>query len=70
MMRHTVRIMNPNESPKLLTKAETAALLRVSLKTLDRYRLAGVLVPIKLANHTVRYRSEDLEALLAQERPA
>jgi predicted site-specific integrase-resolvase len=56
--------MTPNESPELLTKAETAALLRVSLKTLDRYRESKVLVPIKLGDHTVRYRSEDVAALI------
>lgn len=67
MMRPTFCIMTHNESqPTLLTKAETAALLRVSFKTLDRYREAGVLVPIKLGGHTVRYRRDDIDALLSK----
>ena len=49
--------------PTLLTKSEAAQVLRVSLKTLDRYRDAGILTPIYLGR-TVRYRRDDIEALI------
>ena len=52
--------------PRLLTKAEAAALLRVSLKTLDRWRAAGVLRPVEIGEgiRSVRYRRDDIEALI------
>lgn len=50
--------------PVLLTKAEAAALLRVSLKTIDRWREAGVLRSVDLGVRSVRFRRDDIEALL------
>jgi len=62
-----VRTMLQNP-PALLTKAETADLLRVSVKTLDRWRAAGLLVPIELGEgvRSIRYRREDVEALIGR----
>lgn len=48
---------------ELLTKAETAQTFRVSLKTLNRWAEAGILQPIKFGR-TVRYRAEDVRALV------
>lgn len=50
----------------LLTKAETAQMLRVSLKTLTRWGHAGTLTPIKIGK-TVRYRAADVRALIGQQ---
>jgi excisionase family DNA binding protein len=55
--------------PELLTKAETADLLSVGLKTLERWEKQGLLHPIRISR-TVRYRRDDIEALLKQERSA
>jgi len=53
--------MSPHET--LLTRKETAALLRVSLSTLERWEQSGLLTPIRLGG-TVRYRRTDIDALL------
>lgn len=54
--------------PAVLTKQETADLLRVSLRTLERWREAGVLVPIPLGHgvRSVRYRREDVERFIGR----
>ena len=51
----------------LLTRQETATLLRVSLRTLDRWRHEGILLPVPLGEgiRTVRYRRADVEQLIA-----
>lgn len=54
---------------ELLTKAEAAGLLRVSLKTLNRWAAAGILHPIKLGK-SVRYRADDIRALLESRKSA
>lgn len=54
--------MSKNETV-LLTKKETAEVLRVTQRTLDRYRLSGILTPIYLGR-TVRYRRDDVQALI------
>lgn len=48
---------------ELLTKAETARALRISLKTMNRWADAGILRPIKFGR-TVRYRAEDIRLLV------
>jgi len=55
----------PKNEALLLTKAETAALLRVTQRTLDRYRAAGLVAPVYLGR-TVRYRREDIDALITK----
>jgi DNA-binding transcriptional MerR regulator len=51
-------------TPTLLTKIETAEMLRVTPRTLDRWREAGLLVPLLLGRN-VRYRLEDVQAFIA-----
>lgn len=53
----------------ILTKQETADLLKVSRKTLDRWEKDGLLVPFRIGVN-VRYRREDVEALIAGQRSA
>lgn len=50
--------------PDLLTVAEVAACFRVSRMTVHRWISAGELVPLPLPGRTVRFRREDVEALL------
>ncbi len=53
----------------ILTKQETADLLKVSRKTLDRWEKDGLLVPFRIGVN-VRYRREDVETLIAGQRSA
>ena len=46
--------------PKYLTRSEVAAILRISLVTLDKYRKLGI-IPWLLMGGNVRFRSEDLD---------
>jgi len=55
--------------PELLTKNETADLLSVGLKTLERWEKQGILVPVRISR-SVRYRRADIEALIAHDRAA
>jgi len=48
----------------LLSKREAAALLNISVCTLDRLTRAGVIPAVKIGNRTVRYRAEALEQCL------
>jgi excisionase family DNA binding protein len=47
----------------ILTRQETAVLLRVSVRTLERWEEAGMLVPFRIGKN-VRYRGEDVASLL------
>lgn len=49
--------------PELLTAEEVAAALRVSPTTVYRWAADGVLPELRIAS-TVRFRREDVEALL------
>lgn len=49
----------------LLTTAEVAARLRVSVATVNRYARDGSLAAIVLPGKQRRYRLEDVDALLA-----
>jgi len=55
------------ERPELLTKKEVGALLRVSMRTVERLVLAGKLKPITVGLRTtrplVRFRRRDVEVL-------
>lgn len=53
----------------ILTKQETADLMKVSRKTLDRWERDGILVPFRIGVN-VRYRREDVETLIAGKRSA
>jgi predicted site-specific integrase-resolvase len=58
--------MTTTDAPSraLLTRRELADLLRVSLSTVDRLRVRGVIRPVQLVpNGRVGYRVEDVEAL-------
>jgi excisionase family DNA binding protein len=54
---------------KLLTRAEVAGLLRVSLRSVDRLCQRGELRPVKVLS-AVRFRLEDVEALIESQRRA
>jgi len=49
----------------LLTTAEAAELLRVTVKTLERWEKAGKLIPNRLPGGHKRYRRTDLDDLIA-----
>ena len=49
----------------LLTEQDTAALLKVTVKTLQGWRYRGEGPPFIKAGRCVRYRREDLEAFVA-----
>jgi excisionase family DNA binding protein len=51
--------------PVLLTVRETAAVLKVTPRTLFRWLAEGKLNVVRIG-HTTRIRSEDLEAFIAQ----
>jgi excisionase family DNA binding protein len=48
----------------LLTSNEAAELLRVTVKTLERWEKAGKLIPNRLPGGHKRYRRSDLDDLL------
>ena len=49
-------------SEKLLTRAEVAQLLSVSLRSVDRLVARGILPAVKVLS-TVRFRPEDVKSL-------
>jgi len=55
--------------PDLLTKTDTAKLLHVSIKTLERWEKDGLLHPIRISR-SVRYRRDDIEALIERQASA
>ena len=46
-----------------MTRQEVAAVFKVSLKTLQRWEEAGLLVPFRVGVN-VRYRREDVQAVI------
>ena len=54
-------------SQKLLTRADVAQLLSISLRSVDRLRSHGLLPAIKVLT-TVRFKEEDASALLDRQR--
>jgi len=59
-----VRVSISIQSQPLLTKAEVAERLRVSERTVDRWRSLGVISAVQpLRGGAVRYRAEDVERL-------
>jgi excisionase family DNA binding protein len=61
-MRKTMKIENETKEMKLLTKREAAAILRVSVRTLENYIKAGVIKPIRIGS-TVRFPADILTAI-------
>jgi hypothetical protein len=49
----------------LLTSREVAALLSVSVRSLERWRVAGIGPRFVRLNHAIRYRQADLDAHVA-----
>jgi hypothetical protein len=51
----------------LLTSREAATILRLSIRTLERLRTSGKsgLKFVRIANHSIRYRQQDLDAYVA-----
>lgn len=56
-----------NEPQPLVTKREAMALLKVSLRTIDRYLADGTLNPVRLSSRATRIKTSDIEALIAPE---
>ena len=62
--------MNQNNEPTILTTREAADLLRVSPRSLQRWRAQGLLPAVSLGAQIVRFRREDVLALFSpSERP-
>jgi excisionase family DNA binding protein len=53
----------------LLTAPEAAAYLRVTRKTLRRWENSGLLTPVRIGRN-IRYRRDDVDALLTREKSA
>jgi len=53
------------EEPRLLTRNEAAAILRVGVRTFDRYAAEGKVPKVSLSARSVRFRLSDIEALVA-----
>jgi hypothetical protein len=49
----------------LLTQREVAEVLRLSERTLERWRVAGIGPRFIRLNHSIRYRQQDLDAHVA-----
>ena len=54
----------PDVTPFVLTKRESAAMLRCDEKTIERYIAAGRLRAYRLGNRSIRIKRSDLLALL------
>jgi excisionase family DNA binding protein len=50
----------------ILTKREAADLLRISIRTLERWERMGKISPTRLSPGTVRYRKSDIERLIEE----
>ena len=57
-----MKIENETKEMKLLTKREAAAILRVSVRTLENYIKAGVIKPIRIGP-TVRFPADILSTV-------
>lgn len=53
-----------DSDPQLLTSAEVAALLRVSVATVNRWTKAGTIVAVEVGG-VRRFRRADIDALVA-----
>jgi Helix-turn-helix domain len=49
----------------LLTQREAASVLRLSERTLERWRVQGIGPRFLRLNHSIRYRQQDLDAHVA-----
>jgi len=58
------RSVNPQDSDRLLTPAEVAAMFRVDPKTVTRWAKAGKLASIRTLGGHRRYRASEVDALL------
>jgi excisionase family DNA binding protein len=50
----------------LLTRRQAAERFVVSTKTIQRWAKQGKLKPVNLSSHSVRYKEEEVEALIEQ----
>jgi hypothetical protein len=57
-------VRKPAEQDKLLTRAEAAKMFQVSIRTIINWEAAGMLQPVRITTHSLRYRSSDLQRLL------
>jgi len=66
-----MRQAEPDRLPELLTVSDIAELMRVSTRTVHRYRSEGLLCePILLGGRTPRWRREDITNWIANGCPA
>lgn len=49
--------------PATYTRREVAELLKVSVRTVERWEAAGLITPLRIGG-TVRFRAEDVDALV------
>lgn len=57
--------INQTDIVDLLTEKEVAAILRVSVSTLQQWRWRGIALPFLKVGSAVRYRRQDLDSYLA-----
>lgn len=51
-----------SKSVRLITRVELAERWSVSIETLKRYEIRGILKPVKIAPRCLRYREDDILA--------
>lgn len=51
---------------ELLTKNDIAEMLKVTTRTISRYVSSGILTPIRISEKVVRFRSEEVDRLIAE----
>jgi excisionase family DNA binding protein len=51
--------------PPLLTEREAAAILKVSVRTLERWRVSGLGLRFVVMGHSVRYHPDELSRFVA-----
>lgn len=62
----TRKIDSVNMTTDLLTRREAADLLRVTIRTLERWEDTGRLAPIRLSPGVIRYKRLDIERLIEE----
>jgi excisionase family DNA binding protein len=59
-------VADPSPPDRLITRAEVAALLRVSERTVDRYAAEGLLTRRKVGKRLTRFVEAEVRALAAK----
>ena len=61
--------MTNDNDRQFWTRREISEYLRLSEKTVDNLRRRGLLHPVRVAGNSVRFRREEVVALIAERRP-